>query len=212
MATSGSTLEVSTQIRRPLAGRDDDVNIDDIFFTTHGELEHLSAEMRRLGIKPEFEIYNSGQYTLLDHLIGQGLVEPPYLVQWVLGAQNANYATPWELLHLIHELPRDSIFSVIGIGPFHLPLGVVAMVTGGHVRVGMEDNVYFRRGERVESNAQLVERVVRIADELGRSVASPAQARAMLGLNAAPTEYRDIGPSAPSVGYGRPDVIAAEAD
>jgi 3-keto-5-aminohexanoate cleavage enzyme len=94
-----------------------------------------------------------------------------------------------DVMHMIQNMPSESMFSVIGIGAYQLPLHVLSIILGGHVRVGMEDNVYYRRGELATSNAQFVERIVRIANELGREVATPAQARQMLGLPATPTEY-----------------------
>lgn len=87
------------------------------------------------------------------------------------------------LIHLTRELPPDSIWQVAGIGRHELPLGVVAIAAGGHVRVGFEDNVYYSRGVLAESNAQLVARIARIAKEAGREVATPDEAREILGIN-----------------------------
>ena len=86
------------------------------------------------------------------------------------------------LLYLTGLIPGDATWSVIGIGRAQLPMAVLAIVMGGHARVGLEDNIYYSRGVLARSNAQLVERVVRLAGELGREVATPAEARAMLGL------------------------------
>lgn len=197
----------------PLSGRDEDIELDDLFVTTHKELEDLAREMKRLNIKPEFELYSSGQYTLLDHIIDQGLADKPYLVQWVLGAQNANYPTPWDLLHLMRGLPQGSIFSVIGVGAFHLPLGALAIALGGHVRVGLEDNIYYRRGQKAKSNAQLVERVVRLATEMGRRIATPAEARKMLGLSEVPSQYQSHVPAGEAVAPRRhrePDGVVSQ--
>ena len=173
----------------PLGGRDEEVVVDDLFLTTYGELEALVDRMAELGIKPEFELYNSGQYSVLDALIARPSVEKPYLVQFVLGAQNANYATPMDLLHMVERLPPSSLFSTIGIGSQQLPLCALSIVLGGHVRVGLEDSIYYSRGRKAASNAELVERVVALASLLGREVATPAVARKMLGLRAEPTEY-----------------------
>ena len=173
----------------PLAGRDDDVVVDDVFLTTYGELETLVDRMAELGVKPEFELYNSGQYSVLDALIARPSVAKPYLVQFVLGAQNANYATPMDLLHMVERLPPDSLFSTIGIGSQQLPLSALSIVLGGHVRVGLEDSVYYARGRKAASNAELVERVVALGRLVGREVATPATARALLGLRAEPAEY-----------------------
>jgi 3-keto-5-aminohexanoate cleavage enzyme len=177
----------------PLSGRDEEIVVDDIFLTTYGELEALVDRTAELGIKPEFELYNAGQYSVLDALIARPTAQKPYLVQFVLGAQNANYATPMDLLAMVELLPPDSLFSTIGIGSQQLPMCALAIVLGGHVRVGLEDSVYYSRGRKAASNAELVERVVRLASLLGREVASPARAREMLGLSAEPTTYAPQG-------------------
>jgi len=83
---------------------------------------------------------------------------------------------------MVNNLPENSIFNVLAIGPHQLPLTTMGIVMGGHVRIGMEDNLYYRRGEPAESNAQLVERTVRIADELDRGLATPAEARELLEI------------------------------
>ena len=173
----------------PLTGRAEDVDVDDVFVTTHGELEALVDAMAELGVKPEFELFNSGQYTLLDELVERPTVAAPYLVQFVRGAQNANYPTPMDLIHMVERLPEGSLFSTIGIGSQQLPLSVLSIVLGGHVRVGLEDSVYYSRGRKAESNAELVERVVRLAEQLGRRVATPAEARVLMGLRAEPSAY-----------------------
>ena len=173
----------------PLTGRDEDVVVDDVFLTTYGELEALVDRMAELGVKPEFELYNSGQYSVLDALIARPSVTKPYFVQFVLGAQNANYPTPMDLLHMVERLPPGSLFSTIGIASQQLPLCALAIVLGGHVRVGLEDSIYYARGRKAASNAELVERVVRLADVLGREVATPQVAREMLGLQAEPSHY-----------------------
>ena len=92
------------------------------------------------------------------------------------------HGTPQALLYMVEQLPPDASWTVAGIGSAQLPLGTLAILLGGHVRVGFEDNVYYRKGELASSNAQLVARIARISEELNRPVATPAQARAMLGL------------------------------
>ena len=173
----------------PLTGRDEEVEVDDVFVTTFGELESLVDAMAGLGIKPEFELFNSGQYTLLDELIKRPTVAKPYVVQFVLGAQNANYPTPMDLIHMVERLPADSLFSTIGIGSQQLPLSVLSIVLGGHVRVGLEDSLYHSRGRKAASNAELVERVAALAAQLGRRVATPTEARELLGVPAEPSTY-----------------------
>lgn len=150
--------------------------------TTYGELNHYASVIEERGMKPELEIYDPGQYWVLRDLIYNGNVAPPYMVQFVLGAQTASFPTPANLLSLVNELPSGALFSVIGTGPFQIPMNVLGVLLGGHVRVGLEDNIYYRRGEKATGNAQLVARIRRIAEEMNREIATPVQAREMLGL------------------------------
>jgi 3-keto-5-aminohexanoate cleavage enzyme len=126
---------------------------------------------------------------VVHDVIAQGLAEPPYLVQFVMGYQTSSYATPANLLGLINELPDECVYQVAGIGPFQLPMVVMGIILGGHIRVGMEDNVYLAKGRLLESNAEMVERVVRLARDLNRDIATPKQTREMLGLNPKPIQY-----------------------
>ena len=100
------------------------------------------------------------------------------------------WATPHNLVNFFEQLPSGCAVEVSGIGPFQLPMTTLAMIMGAQmVRVGMEDNVYYRRGQLLKSNAEAVERTVRIAWELNREIATPTQAREMLGLSAEPSRY-----------------------
>jgi len=122
-------------------------------------------------------------------MITKGLVKPPYFVQFVMGTQTGIYPTPQNLLNLISELPHDTVFSTIGIGKYQWALTTLSIMMGGHVRVGMEDNIYVKRGQKLRSNAEAVEKIVRIAKEFNREIATPAQAREMLGISAIPKTY-----------------------
>jgi 3-keto-5-aminohexanoate cleavage enzyme len=102
----------------------------------------------------------------------------------VLGVPDYAPATAAELLHLVSMIPPGSPWSVTGVGRHSTPLAMIAMALGGNVRVGLEDSVYYEKGVLATSNAQLVARIVRIADELGRPIATPAEARRILGLKA----------------------------
>jgi 3-keto-5-aminohexanoate cleavage enzyme len=144
----------------------------------------FATEMKTRGIKPELETYHPGGAWVIRDLIQQGLVEKPYWIQTVMGYQTSSYPTVQHVLDMLRDFPDDTIWLCSGIGPFQLPMTTLALLLGGHVRVGLEDNVYFRRGELAQSNAQLVERTARLARELGREVATPQQARQMLGLAA----------------------------
>lgn len=155
-----------------------------LFSNTRPEIERFASEMKKRGIKPEMEVYHHGMLREVENLIAKQLVEPPYYVNFVLGMryQGAVPGTIDNLITLKAMLPADAVFNVTGIGPSELPLAVASMLIGGHVRVGMEDNIYYRKGELAQSNAQLVARVVRIARELGIEPATPDEARTMLGL------------------------------
>ena len=155
----------------------------------YGACERTARSFKESNTKPEFEVFNSSSWWYVDHTIETGMVAKPYWCQLVFGQEGAcSLPTPMTALDMIRQMPRDSFFSSIGIGPLQLPITTLALILGGHLRVGMEDNVYYRRGEKAKSNAQFVERAVRIVHELNREVATPAQAREMLGLGA-PKQY-----------------------
>lgn len=99
-----------------------------------------------------------------------------------MGYQTSSFPTVENVLQILKELPEDSLWLCSAVGPFQLPLTTLATLMGGHVRVGLEDNVYYSRGRKAKSNAELVSRAARIAKELNREIANAAQARKMLGL------------------------------
>jgi 3-keto-5-aminohexanoate cleavage enzyme len=162
---------------------------DDCIPFSYGLVSQFARAMQVRGIKPEMETYHTGGAWVVRDLIQQRLVEPPYWIQTVMGYQTSSWPTVDNVMQLIREFPDDALWLCSGIGPHQVPMTTLALLLGGHVRVGLEDNVYYRRGELATGNAQLVERAVRIAHELNREVASPAVARAMLGLSAEPSRY-----------------------
>ncbi|HAI21618.1 MAG TPA: 3-keto-5-aminohexanoate cleavage protein [Clostridiales bacterium UBA8153] len=155
---------------------------DGVFYNAGQDIQFFATEMGRLGIKPEIEIFEVGMIDNAMRLVRDGLLSRPLHFDFVMGVPGGIGGSPAHLLHLIHSLPPQSSWTVAGIGRHELPLGAMAVILGGHVRVGFEDNLYYSRGVLAASNAQLVARIVRIARELGRPVAGPAQARAILGL------------------------------
>jgi 3-keto-5-aminohexanoate cleavage enzyme len=176
--------------RAPLPHPRPTIEYDDVLPVTYGELAQFAQAMKERGIKPEMEIYQPGQFWGAVDLIDRELVAVPYLFQFVMGAQTAPWPTPANLLNMVEQLPAQSIYEVSGIGPFQLPMTTMAIVLGAQmVRVGMEDNVYYRQGRLLKSNVEAVERVVRIARELNREIATPAQTREMLGLGQTPSQY-----------------------
>jgi 3-keto-5-aminohexanoate cleavage enzyme len=162
--------------------------LDGLHPASYGQIHRFAAEMQQRGIKPELELYNPGMYWVVRDLQEAGLLAAPPLVQFVLGTMTGSYPTPWTLLSLLQELPAGCLFEVAAVGPYQLPLTTMAMLLGGHVRVGLEDNLYYRKGQLLRSNAEAVERTVRIARELNREIATPAQARALLELAPVPSQ------------------------
>jgi 3-keto-5-aminohexanoate cleavage enzyme len=156
---------------------------------TFDSIAAFTKAMNERGVKPELEFYNPSNFYVMEDLIDQGLIKPPYLTQFVMGSQAAAFPTPWNLLQMVGELPPQSLFTTIGVAGFQLPMNMMGIILGGHVRVGMEDNVYYSRGRRLKNNAEAVERIVRIANELNREIATPTQAREMMGLSQTPTSY-----------------------
>ena len=126
----------------------------------------------------------------VDNLIQKKLVDPPYWCQLVFGQEGAcSPPTPMSAMEIIANMPEQSLFSTIGIAALQLPIISLGLIMGGHIRVGFEDNVYYRRGEKAKSNQQFVERAVRLVHELNREVATPSQAREMLNISQNPTQY-----------------------
>ncbi len=156
---------------------------DGVFLNPPDFLEELARRMKAVGVKPELEIFDTGMVGTCLDLLRRGLLDPPLHFQFVLGVSGGAPATPAALLHLVSSLPEGATWSAFGVGVGHLPILLATLALGGHVRVGLEDNVYYRRGELVRSNAQLVERAVRLARELDRPVATPAETRRLLSLD-----------------------------
>ncbi|WP_458188546.1 3-keto-5-aminohexanoate cleavage protein [Haladaptatus sp. NG-WS-4] len=149
---------------------------------TRAMVDDLYDEMADRGIKPELEVFNDGHrnevYGLLDR---RDLADPVYATL-IFGPGTLTRPHPRNFLNAIDGLPDGVLFNTLGFGRHQLPFATMGILFGGHVRVGLEDNVYYHRGELAESSAQLVARVMRIAEELGREVATPTQAREILGL------------------------------
>lgn len=165
------------------------IDINTCIPISFAEVSWFATEMKKRNVKAEMEVYHPGQLPVVQDTISQGLVDPPYLVQFVTGYVSGSYPTPANLLTFINDLPAQAVLMVAGIGPFQLPMVTMSILLGGHIRVGLEDNGYARRGQLYQNNAEAVERVVRIARDLNREIATPAQARTMLGLSLKPTQY-----------------------
>jgi 3-keto-5-aminohexanoate cleavage enzyme len=187
----GRNLPVAERLQ-PLALNPELVSFDagsmnmgpNVFLNPPEFLESLAKATLAQGIKPELEVFEIGMVYTCLRLLEKGLLKPPLHFQFVLGVQGGMPATFKSLLHLTEIIPSGSTWSVIGIGAGQLPMAVMGMMMDGHVRVGLEDNIYYSKGVLAVSNAQLVERVVRMAQEFGREVATPSETRKILGLGA----------------------------
>lgn len=154
-----------------------------VFINSPKFLETLAKEALAKGIKPELEVFEPGMVCTCIGYMEKGLLKPPLHFQFVLGVKGGMPADTKSLAYLTEIIPYDSTWSTIGIGPAQLPMSMISMAMGGHVRVGLEDNIYYSKGVLAKSNAQLVERTVRLAYELGREVAKPEEARKILNLS-----------------------------
>jgi uncharacterized protein (DUF849 family) len=162
---------------------------DYVFRNTFNDLYRLSELFREAGTKPEYEVYDVGHLYNLHHLAQQGLVDFPFHVQFVLGVLGANAATLEQLLHMRHTAvslfgEHGFTWSTAGVGyPGQFHLAAAALVLGGHIRVGLEDNLRVTADERARSNAELVEKAMALASLLDRTPAGADEARALLGLS-----------------------------
>ena len=145
-------------------------------------IEYLAKVYQETGVKPEIEVFEAGMIANALFLEKKGFIAAPLHFDFVIGAPGSMPGTVKNLLFLSESIPAGSTWSVAGIGKAELPLSAAAVAMGGHVRVGLEDNLYLPDGTHA-SNPLLVEKIVRIAREIGREIATPDEARAMLGLN-----------------------------
>jgi 3-keto-5-aminohexanoate cleavage enzyme len=159
------------------------INLGQSVFINSPKFLHIAAtQMKEHGVKPELEIFDVGMIRTSLRMQQQGLLDDPLHYQFILGSPYGSPATPKALILMQEMIPKTATWSIVGIGRANLPLSVLALVMGGHIRVGMEDNIYYKKGELVKRNAQFVERIVRIAHEYGRDVATPQDARHILHL------------------------------
>ncbi len=141
-----------------------------------------AQRMRERGVKPEIEVFDAGHAWQARSMIEQGLFDDPPYVQICMGVKWGIEGTPENLLHVRKQLPADIPWSVLGVGRAQLPLITMAVILGGHVRVGFEDNLYLRKGVLLESNAQMVEVAANVIQQQQREVATTADARRILGI------------------------------
>lgn len=157
---------------------------DEVFMNSPSFLTALARKLTGLGIKPGIEVFEPGMIANAMRLIKAKELQHPLHFEFVLGVPGAMPGGIRQLVFLQESLPSMGSWSVAGVGQHQLSMATMAILMGGHVRVGLEDNLFYRKGELAESNAQLVERIVRLAHELGRPVATPDEAREILGIEA----------------------------
>lgn len=155
---------------------------DSVFLNDPAFLRDLALRMKERNVKPELEIFDEGMLGTVERLADEGLIEEPLFIQFVLGIRGGARATPANLNHLVSALPRNAIWSVAAIGRDQLRFDAMAIAMGGHARTGLEDNLYYSKGE-LATNVQLVSRVKVLSELMGREVATPEQARGLLQID-----------------------------
>jgi uncharacterized protein (DUF849 family) len=157
---------------------------DYVMTNTPSMLREMARQVRELGVRPEIEIFDTGNLVFAKQLVEEGLVEDPVLVQLCMGIPYGAPDDPTTLLALVHQLPSDWIFSAFAIGRMQLPYVALAPLVGGNVRIGLEDNIWLERGVKA-TNGALVERAVTILEAMNVRVLGPAEVREKLRLTKA---------------------------
>ncbi len=169
-----ASLDVTT-------GNQMEAGFEYVYLNTTRTLRGMARRFRELGVKPEIEAFQAGDVLFGNQLVEEGLIEGPPMYQFVLGVKWASPADSRTMMYLRDLLPAGAFWAGFGIGKQQMPMVAQAVLLGGNVRVGLEDNLYLERG-KFATNGQLVERAVRLIEDIGESVATPAQARALLKL------------------------------
>lgn len=153
-----------------------------VFMNSPSFLEKLGQQMKDHQVKPEIEIFDTGMIYNAQYYLKKGILEQPPHYQFVLGAPGGIGASVDNLVYLKNLIPKQATWSAFGIGRMHLPILFATLSLGGHIRVGMEDNIYYSKGVLAKSNADFVKRARRIVHELGKEAATPDEARTIMGL------------------------------
>lgn len=145
---------------------------------------YLARKIHEAGAIPEIEIFETGFINYANYLIQKGVLHPPHYFNLILGSLGSAPLSLTGLGHMVSLLPEGALWAVGGLGRFQLDANVMAIAAGGHVRVGLEDNIYYDRGRKdMTDNLRLINRIASIAGEMGRSTASPAEVRQLLGMS-----------------------------
>lgn len=174
-----SSLDVTT-------GNQVEGKLEFVYLNTTRTLRAMAARFRDLNIKPELEAFQAGDVLFANQLIAEGLIDAPPLYQFVLGVRWAAPATPESMTYMRSLLPANANWTAFGLGRQQMPMAAQSVLLGGNIRVGLEDNHYLEQG-RFATNVQLVERAAQIVMCLGESLATPEEARHLLGLKTAHT-------------------------
>jgi uncharacterized protein (DUF849 family) len=156
-----------------------------IVISTEPVLTSMAEQMRAAGVVPEIEMFEPGDAVLAKHLIKKGALTGPGIYSFVMGLNFTIPADTESMLYLRNMLPPGAVWQGFGIGRMQFPMAMQSILLGGQMRLGMEDNVYISKGEFAKSNAELVQKGIRMAAELGVAPATPSEARKILGLRAA---------------------------
>ncbi|TWB86793.1 uncharacterized protein (DUF849 family) [Bradyrhizobium macuxiense] len=152
-----------------------------IVVNTPATVRAMAARLQKLGVRPELEVFDTGDLVMVHDLIREGLIDDPPLIQLCMGVPYGAPGDPTTLMALVHQLPPSAVYSTFSIGRMQLPYAVLAPLVGANVRVGLEDNLYLSRG-RLATNSQLVQRAVEILDRIEVRVMSPDEVREKLAL------------------------------
>jgi len=155
----------------------------EVVINTPPNVRRMAKIIREAGVKPEVELFDSGDIALMADLVKDGTLTGPHLVSIVMGVRYGFQFSPETVLYARGLLPADTQFTAFGTGRWGFPAVALSYLSGGHVRVGLEDGVQISRGVLADSNAQMVEKARDIVEKLGGQIATPAEARVMLGLS-----------------------------
>lgn len=155
---------------------------DEVFTNTENMIKEFGERMIKLGVKPECEVFDKGMIDMALRLAKKGFINHPIHFDFVMGVNGGISGEPRDLIFMAESIPQGSTWTVAGVGRAQFPMAVMGIIMGGHVRVGFEDNLYLEKGVLAKSNGELVEKAVRLAKEFGRPIATPAEARQILGL------------------------------
>ena len=156
---------------------------DEVFTNTENTIKYFGEKMIERGIKPELEVFDKSMIDMALRLHRKGYIQSPMHFDFVMGVNGGISGEMRDFVFLRESIPADATYTVAGVGRYEFPLAALAIIDGGQVRVGFEDNVYISKGVLARSNGELVEKVVRMAKEMGREIATPAEARRILGLS-----------------------------